>query len=55
MWFYIPAGILIVALVWWVLHTNLYRQRRRRRGIDPGQQGTSRSTGFWGGGSGPGF
>jgi len=45
MWFYIPAVILIAALVWWVLHTNLYRQHRNRRGIDPGQGGSNAALG----------
>lgn len=39
MWFYIPAGILIVAFVWWFVHTNAYRQHRAGRGHDPGREG----------------
>lgn len=41
MWFYIPAGILIVAFAWWIGRTNLYRQHRRGRGQDPGQSGAN--------------
>jgi hypothetical protein len=45
MWFYIPAAILIALFVWWFSRTNLYRHHRSGRGADPGQTGSSRSTG----------